>query len=174
MKKQILYPKFIPRLFSITIDLFLITIILPFIMSIFAKIIYGYAFNDYILIAQSAAQGPINVAQIFYSPVFFDYISTAHKTGIYFICIVVLNLINFLLMGTYFVTFWKYFGATPGKLVMGMRIVDADTLEKPTTYQFIKRFCGYLTAIFGMWSILFTARGQALHDKISSTVVIKS
>ena len=81
---------------------------------------------------------------------------------------------NFILMGTYFVNFWKYLGATPGKLVMGMKIVDATTLERPTTYQLIKRFCGYLTALFGIWSILFTAHRQALHDKMSSTIVIKS
>jgi len=174
MKKQVIYPKFIPRLFAATIDLFLLSIISPFIMSIFAKIIYGLAFKDYISKVQSESQVSMSMEQIFYNPAFFDYISTNHKTTIYLICVLILTFINFVLMGTYFVNFWKYLGATPGKLAMGMKIVDATTLEKPTTYQLIKRFCGYLTALFGIWSILFTAHRQALHDKMSSTIVIKS
>lgn len=174
MKKQIIYPKIIPRLFSITIDLFLISIISPFIMSVFAKLVYGFAFKEYIARVQTDTQSSIGIDQIFYNPAFVDYLSESHKAVSYLACIIILNFINFLLVGAYFVSFWKYLGATPGKLVMGMRIVDTDTLEKPSTSQSIKRYCGYLTALFGIWSIFFTAHRQALHDKISSTMVIKS
>ena len=174
MKKQVIYPKFIPRLFSATIDMFLLSIVSPFIMNIFAKITYSTAFKDYISKVQSENGKPESIAQIFYNPEFFEYVSTNDKMGVYLFCVLTLTIINFLLMGVYFVSFWKYFSATPGKLLMGMKIVDANTQEAPSTYQLIKRFCGYLTALFGIWGILFTAHRQALHDKISSTMVIKA
>ena len=174
MKKQIIYPKFIPRLFSATIDMFLLSIISPFVMNIFARIVYSVAFKDYIFKIQSETGKPESIAQIFYNPAFFEYISTNNKVGLYLICVLTLTLINFLLMGTYFVSFWKYFSATPGKLLLRMKIVDANTQEAPSTYQLVKRFCGYLTALFGIWGILFSAHRQALHDKISSTMVIKA
>lgn len=41
------------------------------------------------------------------------------------------------------VVFWVYRSATPGKLMMKARIVDADTLEKPETWQWIVRYLGY-------------------------------
>ena len=77
-------------------------------------------------------------------------------------------------MGTYFVTFWKKFGATPGKMLLRMKIVDADTMESPSLRNLIKRFLGYITAIIGIWSIVFSKRSMAVHDKIANTIVIKS
>lgn len=74
----------------------------------------------------------------------------------------------------YFIGFWIYWSATPGKMIMHMKIVDENTLQQPTKWQLIKRFFGYLTALFGIWSIIFSKQRQALHDKIAKTVVIKS
>jgi uncharacterized RDD family membrane protein YckC len=77
-------------------------------------------------------------------------------------------------MGVYFVFFWRKFGATPGKIIMRMRVVNAEDYSTPTTFQLIKRFLGYITALIGIWAILFSKKGLALHDKIAGTVVIKS
>ena len=57
---------------------------------------------------------------------------------------------------------------------MRMKIVDADTMERPSLRSLIKRFLGYITAIIGIWSIVFSKRSMAIHDKIANTIVIKS
>lgn len=57
---------------------------------------------------------------------------------------------------------------------MRMRIVNSEDYSAPTTFQLIKRFLGYITALIGIWTILFTKKGLALHDKIAGTIIIKS
>ncbi len=91
-----------------------------------------------------------------------------------FTLFILMLIINFALAATYFIGFWVYLGATPGKMVMHMKIVDAVTLEKPSKWQLIKRFCGYVLVLVGIWFILFSKQRQALHDKIAGTAVIKS
>lgn len=106
------------------------------------------------------------------APEFADYVSTSGGVISY---LAILYFIHFILMGAYFVGFWRILGATPGKVIMRMKIVDADDYSKPlSTYKLIKRFLAYLTAIIGIWSILFSKKGQAMHDKIAETVVIKN
>jgi hypothetical protein len=55
-----------------------------------------------------------------------------------------------------------------------MKIVDSENYSKPSLYRLIKRYFYYITAFIGIWSIAVSSRGQALHDKASRTVVIKS
>jgi uncharacterized RDD family membrane protein YckC len=172
MKKQIIYPKLIPRLFSTTIDLVLISFLSPIIMSVIARVVYVIAFKDY-LAEHNISWMSFDVAYLT-TQEFLDYTKTQHKTLKYMGCIILLATTNFTLMGSYFVIFWNFKGATPGKMLMGMKIVDADTLAAPTRFQLIRRFLGYVTAAIGIWSIIFTAKHQAMHDKISNTVVIKS
>src|SRR5437667_1475765 len=42
--------------------------------------------------------------------------------------------------------FWRYQGATPGKIAIGARIVDAETGGPPTTGRLALRFPGYLVS----------------------------
>lgn len=87
-----------------------------------------------------------------------------------------IQLIVFVLMATYAVGFWYKFSATPGKWVVGSKVVDAKTLEKPTLKQLIKRVFSYaLSAIplcIGFIMAAFTKDCSALHDKIAGTLVI--
>lgn len=75
------------------------------------------------------------------------------------------------------ITFWHYKSATPGKMVFNLIIVDAKTLQKPTTGQLIIRYLGYyVSTLFfclGFLWIAFDKRKQGWHDKIAGTVVIK-
>ena len=75
------------------------------------------------------------------------------------------------------IIFWHYKSATPGKMVFNLIIVDAKTLQKPTTGQFILRYLGYyVSTLFfclGFLWIAFDRRKQGWHDKIAGTVVIK-
>ena len=85
------------------------------------------------------------------------------------------NTLTIILMGAYFVFFWHKFGATPGKMIMRMKIVDADDYSsKLSIYRCCKRFLGYITLLIGIFRMAFSKNGQASHDKMANTVVIKS
>ena len=74
--------------------------------------------------------------------------------------------------------FWRYCGATPGKLALGVKLVDAKTGEPPATWRLVLRFFGYFLSAFPLylgflWAIV-DRRKQGWHDKIARTVVINS
>lgn len=160
MKKQINYPRFIARLFASTIDLFLLSIVSSPIMNIISKYLFIYIFSDIIRTNNIDPQNLSSITQI----------ATSNKGLIYTAIILGLNVI---MLAGYFIGFWIYFSATPGKLIMSTKIVDANTLAKPSNIQYIKRFFGYFLFFIGVWFMLFSKQRQALHDKISGTLVIK-
>jgi uncharacterized RDD family membrane protein YckC len=76
------------------------------------------------------------------------------------------------------VLFWIYRQATPGKMVVGARIVDAKTGEKPSTGQLIGRYLGYYVSAIplglGLLWVAFDRRKQGWHDKLAGTVVVRA
>lgn len=74
------------------------------------------------------------------------------------------------------ITFWLAQSATPGKMLFTLKIVDAETFQKPTTLRFIIRYLGYYLAalpfFLGFFWIAFDKRKQGWHDKLAGTVVI--
>jgi len=75
------------------------------------------------------------------------------------------------------ILFWRFRGATPGKMLVKARIVTADGLVQPSTARLIGRFLAYFVSIFGfclgfLW-IAFDRRKQGWHDKIAGTVVVR-
>jgi len=74
------------------------------------------------------------------------------------------------------IIFWLAKSATPGKILLGLKIVDAKTLNKPTVTQLLIRYISYyLSAIpffLGFFWVAFDKRKQGWHDKIASTLVI--
>jgi len=81
-------------------------------------------------------------------------------------------IIQLILFCTYVLGFWFYFSATPAQLILGLKILDKDTMERPARSQFIIRFFGLLFFPISIIFTLFTKRKQALHDLISKTVII--
>lgn len=75
------------------------------------------------------------------------------------------------------IMFWVYRSATPGKMILRLKIVDADSGEKPSTGQFIGRYFGYFVAtipfLLGIIWVAFDSRKQGWHDKLAKTVVIR-
>src|SRR5438552_17874553 len=47
--------------------------------------------------------------------------------------------------------FWRYQGATPGKIAIGARIVDAETGGPPTTGRLALRSLGYLVSALPLY-----------------------
>ena len=85
-------------------------------------------------------------------------------------------LISYILPAIVVIVFWKYKSATPGKMIFGMRIVDAKSGQSLSTRQCIVRYFAYIASMLPMglgflW-IAWDPRKQAWHDKIAGTVVV--
>ena len=74
------------------------------------------------------------------------------------------------------ICFWIYRSATPGKMILGISIVDAVSLKPMSQKQCFIRYLGYyLSMLFffmGFWWVIFDSRKQGWHDKVSGTLVI--
>lgn len=84
---------------------------------------------------------------------------------------------SLLLLAVLVIVFWKFKNATPGKMLIGARIVDARTGGAPTLSQDIIRYLGYflstLGACLGFVWIGIDSRKQGWHDKLAGTVVVR-
>lgn len=99
----------------------------------------------------------------------FDFESTSTLTGtgqfIYILAVLVIVML-----------FWIYRAATPGKMLLGLKIVDADSLEPLSKNQGFVRYFGYYLAFLplclGFFWVAFDKRKQGWHDKLAKTLVI--
>lgn len=86
-------------------------------------------------------------------------------------------LLSWVLPAVAAVLFWSAKQATPGKMAISARIVDAQTGGKPTTQQFVIRYLGYFVAmlplLLGILWVAFDPRKQGWHDKLAGTVVVR-
>lgn len=73
--------------------------------------------------------------------------------------------------------FWVTRQATPGKMAIRARIVNAETGARPSTAQFLGRYLAYYVSmlLFGLGFIWvgIDARKQGWHDKLAGTVVVR-
>ena len=75
----------------------------------------------------------------------------------------------------YYVAFESKLGATPGKLLLGLRVVKTDGTACDTKAAVIRTFCRIIDhlLIIGILIILFSKRNQRLGDHLANTVVLK-
>ncbi len=168
MKKQILYAKFIPRIFATTLDLFILSIFSTPLMRLVSSRLVLSTCKNYFLEHQVNLNDSTSLMFVT------QECAMSLSAEDFFGMILLSFLMNFVIMGIYFLGSWIYFGRTIGKIITSTRIVDAETFQKPTNWQFVKRFLAYFLSFFGLWFILFSKRNQALHDKIAGTIIIKS
>ncbi len=73
--------------------------------------------------------------------------------------------------------FWFYKAATPGKMVLGLKIVDAKTLKKASKGKLVLRYFAYYASLIpiglGFLWVVWDKKKQGWHDKIAKTLVIK-
>jgi uncharacterized RDD family membrane protein YckC len=86
-------------------------------------------------------------------------------------------LLNYVFPAIAVVLFWIARQATPGKMLLKLRVVDAKTLGPLTPGQAIGRYLGYYVSILGLmlgfiW-VGFDPRKQGWHDKLAGTLVIR-
>ncbi len=75
------------------------------------------------------------------------------------------------------ILFWQFKSATPGKMLLGIKIVDAKTMGKASTGKLCLRYLGYYVSMIplmlGIFWVGWDKRKQGWHDKIAGTLVIK-
>jgi uncharacterized RDD family membrane protein YckC len=91
-----------------------------------------------------------------------------------FIAAVLLTL-NLVFFVGYFLFFWVLVGQTPGKMLMGLRVVGMN--GRPLSFwQALKRFIGYWISMIpffiGFYWILISDSRQGWHDKFARSYVI--
>ncbi len=86
-------------------------------------------------------------------------------------------IISYILPFVLTIIFWTYKSATPGKMIMGMKIVDAETLGPVSKGRLVLRYLGYYLSVIvlflGFLWVGWDKRKQGWHDKMARTVVIK-
>lgn len=74
------------------------------------------------------------------------------------------------------IVLWMKFLGTPGKLLLGCQVVDADSHAPLGLRQSLLRYVGYLASILplmlGFLWVAKDARKQGFHDKIANSVVL--
>ncbi len=87
-------------------------------------------------------------------------------------------LISYVLPAVAVVWFWTRKQATPGKMALSLRIVDADTGGALSVGQCIGRYLAYFVSMIplclGLMWVGFDRRKQGWHDKLARTVVVRS
>lgn len=86
------------------------------------------------------------------------------------------NGLTVLMMGTVYVACQLAYATTPGKWLLGLRILDAKTLEPIQGWRYAWRYLAYIPSAFPMmlgviWAT-FNKRHRAWHDYIAGTVVV--
>jgi uncharacterized RDD family membrane protein YckC len=75
------------------------------------------------------------------------------------------------------IVFWILKQATPGKMAISSKIVDATTGKPASPAQLIGRYFAYFVSVLplflGIIWVAFDKRKQGWHDKLANTVVIK-
>jgi uncharacterized RDD family membrane protein YckC len=86
-------------------------------------------------------------------------------------------LMNYVLPAVAVVLFWLYKSATPGKMILHLKVVDAHTGAPLRTGQAIGRYLGYFLSgiplMIGIFWVGWDRKKQGWHDKLANTVVIR-
>jgi uncharacterized RDD family membrane protein YckC len=85
--------------------------------------------------------------------------------------------LDYLVPAAVVLAFWLARQATPGKMLIHARIVDAETMAKPSAGRLLVRYLGYYVGFFSLglgfvW-VAFDRRKQGWHDKLAGTVVVR-
>jgi uncharacterized RDD family membrane protein YckC len=86
------------------------------------------------------------------------------------------NLLSLLVNIAYFVAFWVWRGQTPGKMLLGIKLVRQDA-SKVTIGVALLRYLGYIVSaavlFIGFIWVALDSRKQGFHDKIAETYVVR-
>ncbi len=84
--------------------------------------------------------------------------------------------VSILITASYNILFWMFAGQTPGKRLMGVRVVMTDG-TRVRFWRAVARWLGYVVSsilFLGFLWIFVDNRRQGFHDKIAGTIVVYS
>jgi len=150
------YAGFVSRLVAFFIDVFIISMILITISWFISTSIKLFQLNSLVHSFSKSFPIIITIEEILFNPI------TA-------------SLFSLLIIFSYNIFFWTFSGSSPGKSIMGIRIVPLNG-NKISILRGLIRYIGYyISAIpFGLgflWAIIDDRR-MGWHDKISQTCVV--
>lgn len=86
-------------------------------------------------------------------------------------------LISWVLPAVAVIAFWIVKQATPGKMAVSTRIVDAASGEAASAGQLVGRYLAYYVSLLplglGILWVAFDKKKQGWHDKLAGTVVVR-
>jgi uncharacterized RDD family membrane protein YckC len=86
-------------------------------------------------------------------------------------------LVSWVLPAIAVITFWIMKQATPGKMAISAKIVDAESGKPARSSQLVGRYFAYFVAMLplglGIVWVAFDRRKQGWHDKLAGTVVVR-
>ncbi|MEE4280575.1 MAG: RDD family protein [Pseudomonadales bacterium] len=86
-------------------------------------------------------------------------------------------LLNYIFPAAAIIVFWVCKSATPGKMLLKLKVVNATTGGKPSTGQFIGRYLGYYVAdialLLGIFWVGIDKRKQGWHEKLAGILVTR-
>lgn len=84
--------------------------------------------------------------------------------------------INYVFPLIYVLLFWRYKAATPGKIIVGIQVIDAKTGNNISIVKGLVRYLGYILSslplLLGFIWVGFDKKKQGWHDKIAGTYVV--
>jgi uncharacterized RDD family membrane protein YckC len=87
-------------------------------------------------------------------------------------------LISWVLPFVAVIWFWRARQATPGKMALHLHVVDAKSGQTLSTGQSVGRYFAYIVSMLplclGFLWVAFDRRKQGWHDKLASSVVVRS
>lgn len=91
--------------------------------------------------------------------------------------LVLLNIVfQLVIIGIVLITCQRAFGTTPGRYLIGIKLVSAKTETEPSLFQLIIRYLGYFISLpplmLGYIWCLWDKKRQTWHDKIAGTVML--
>jgi uncharacterized RDD family membrane protein YckC len=76
------------------------------------------------------------------------------------------------------ILFWRHRQATPGKMMLALHVVDADSGGPLSLGQGVGRYFAYFVSTIpfclGFLWVAFDKRKQGWHDKLAHTVVVRA
>ena len=124
---------------------FIDTLLFELVQAPFLLVAYGTVYYDWSRPASGLVEGPVEV------------------------------LVAWIMPAVATILFWRYKRATPGKMLLKMEVVDAETGEPLTWGQCVLRYVGYVLAMLpcgiGIFMIAFDPEKRGLHDRLANTVV---
>ena len=85
-------------------------------------------------------------------------------------------LLSWVAPALYVIIFWNMKGATPGKMILRIRVVNSQTLGQPSLGSLVGRYFGYFLSTIplglGFLWVAWDKEKRGFHDKLAGTAVI--